>query len=639
MSDFVKLFEPGRIGKLNLKNRIIFPPLATHMATQDGNVTDQLVNYYTERARGVALVVIEGSFPSPIGHPRRIALDHDGRIPGLQKLVDALHHEGAKVVIEVNTHMGRQDQNPLSPSDVPHPVTGMRAKPADLADIRKRVEEYGPAAKRVKDAGFDGIMIHGGTGYLVAEFLSPLVNKRTDEYGGDVRKRARLALELVEVTRRNVGSDYPVIFRLMSHDRVPGGFNTKDAVATCKLFQEQGVDAVDVTTGSAVSHEWTAPPMYLPSGCNTDVSGAIKKEVNIPVSVAGKINDPFLGEQILREGKADFVDIGRGLLADLDFVNKTAEGKAGDIRRCIGCLRCAEQYLFSKDPIFCTVNPAVGKEREYESKLRAAEKKKKVLVVGGGPAGMEAAIIADRRGHDVTVWEKSDRLGGYLNLASLPSGKGDMKSFLDYLNRQIQESRVKVNLGKKATLGTLKEGAPDAVILATGSEPFVVEMPGIEREIFLGFAEVLSVKKDLRGKKLVVWGAGFVGCEVAYFLAEKGNDVTLIFPESEPAPEVAYPDNRKLLLQKLEENHVKIEVGIKEFKEVNSRGIALVNKEGKEIFVEAANIILATGARPQSDFPESDKKQFREVYEVGDCVEVRRLLEAVHEGAEAALKI
>jgi 2,4-dienoyl-CoA reductase-like NADH-dependent reductase (Old Yellow Enzyme family)/NADPH-dependent 2,4-dienoyl-CoA reductase/sulfur reductase-like enzyme len=639
MFQFAKLFEPGRIGKLDLKNRIIFPPMATHMATQEGDVTDQLVNYYIERARGVALVVIEGSFPSPVGHPKRIALDHDGRLAGLQKLVRAIRQEGAKVMIEVNTHMGRQDQNPLSPSDVPHPVTGKRGKPAALADIQKMVEEYGEAAKRVKKAGFDGIMIHGGTGYLVAEFLSPLVNRRTDEYGGDVRRRARFALDLIDVTRENVGPDYPVFFRVMSHDRVPGGFNTEDAITTCKLFQDHGVDAVDIITGSAVSHEWTAPPMYLPAGCNTDVSEAVRKEVSMPVAVAGKINDPLLAEQILREGKADFIDIGRGLLADPNFVIKTLDGKAGNIRRCIACLRCAEQYLFSKDPVICAVNPAVGKEKEYELALKDVKKKKRVLVVGGGPAGMEAAVIADRRGHEVTLWEKSDQIGGNLNLAPVPSGKGDMKYFLDYLNKELQESNVKVTLRKKATFKLVKDAVPDAVVLATGSRPFVVDVPGIESENVLGFTEVLSGEKDLRGEKIVVWGAGFVGCEVAYFLAEKGNEVTLIFPESEPAPEVAYPDNRKLLLQKLDENHVRIEVGIREFKEINSKGIALVDKDGKDVFFEANHIVLATGARPLSDFQESDKKQFREVYEAGDCVEVRRLLEAVHEGAGAALKI
>ena len=640
MPEFPKLFESGRIGKLDLKNRILFPPMATHMATIEGDVTDQLIDYYAERARGgVGLVVIEGSFPSPIGHPKRIALDHDGRIPGLQRLVEAIHREGAKVVIEVNTHMGRQDQNPMSPSDVPHPVTGVRPRPATLADIEKQEEEYGEAAIRVKKAGFDGIMIHGGTGYLVAEFLSPLVNRRTDKYGGDVRGRARFPLELVEVTREKVGAHYPVIFRLMSHDRVPGGLDTEEAIVISKMLQENGADAIDVTTGSAVSHEWTAPPMYMPAGCNTDVSEAIRKEVKIPVSVAGKINDPYLAEQILREGKADFVDIGRGLLADPDFVNKTIKGRVEDIRRCIGCVRCGEQILVSKDPIICTVNPAVGKEKEFESKLKVVGKKKKVLVIGGGPAGMEAATIADRRGHDVTLWERSDKPGGNLNLAVIPSGKGDMKNFLDYLNKELQESRVKVNLDKEATIESVKKFAPDAVVVAVGSNPFIVDIPGIGGKNVVGFSEVLSKRKEVGCKKIVVWGAGFVGCEVAYFLAEKGNDVTLIFPESEPAPDVAYPDMKKLLLKKLEENKVKIEVGVRQFKEITSKGIALIDKEGRDLFIEAAKIVLATGARPQGTFARSLGREIPELYEVGDCLETRRLLEAIHDGAEVALKI
>jgi len=259
--------------------------------------------------------------------------------------------------------------------------------------------------------------------------------------------------------------------------------------------------------------------------------------------------------------------------------------------------------------------------------------------VGGGPAGMEAAILADRRGHDVMLWERSDRLGGNLNLAPVPSGKSDMKSFLDYLNKELQESGVKVTLRKKASPGQLTDAAPDAVVLATGSRPFVVDIPGMGRENVVGFSEVLSGEKDFRDEKIVVWGAGFVGCEVAYFLAEKGNDVTLIFPESEPAPEVAYPDNRKILLRKLEENRVRIEVGIKEFKEIRSGGIALVDKEGKDVFFEADHIVLATGARPLNEFTPAEKQGISELYEAGDCVEVRRLLEAVREGAEAALKL
>jgi NADPH-dependent 2,4-dienoyl-CoA reductase/sulfur reductase-like enzyme len=281
----------------------------------------------------------------------------------------------------------------------------------------------------------------------------------------------------------------------------------------------------------------------------------------------------------------------------------------------------------------------VGKEKEFESRLKRIEKKKKVFVVGGGPAGMEAAIIADHRGHDVTLWEKGDKLGGNLNLAVIPSGKGDMINFLDYLKKKLQESRVKVNLNREATLELVKEFSPDAVVVAIGSNPFIVDIPGISRENVIGFSEVLSGRKEMGTQKVVVWGAGFVGCEIAYFLAEKGNKVTLIFPESEPAPDVVYPDNRKLLLKKLEENKVKIEVGVKEFKQITSKGITLIDREEKEIFVEATNIILATGARPQNNFARLLKGEISELYEVGDCVEVRRLLEAVRDGADAALKI
>ena len=400
MFPFSKLFEPGQIGTMDLKNRIIFPPMATHMATLEGDVTDQLVNYYIERARGVGLVVIEGSFPSPVGHPKRIALDHDGRLAGLQRLVRALHQEGAKVMIEVNTHMGRQDQNPLSPSDLPHPITGKRGKPVDAADIERMLKEYGDAAKRVKKAGFDGIMIHGGTGYLVAEFLSPLVNKRTDEYGGDVRRRARFALDVIDVTRKSVGAGYPVVFRLMAHDRVPGGFDTDDAIVTCKLFQDHGVDAVDIITGSAVSHEWTAPYMYLPAGCNTDVSGAVRKEVSMPIAVAGKINDPVLAEQILRAGMTDFVDIGRGLLADPNFVVKTIEGKAGRSGSALPVYGARNSTSFPGTP-WC-VRSILPWEKRKSTRRRSRGPSRGKKCLSWGAARPEWRLPSSLTGEDMT---------------------------------------------------------------------------------------------------------------------------------------------------------------------------------------------------------------------------------------------
>lgn len=632
------LFTPGRIGRLSLKNRIVMPPMATHLATDQGDITDRLIDYYAERAKGgVGLVVVESSFPSAVGHPNRIVLDGKRRIPRLQQLVEAVRREGAKVVLELNTHMGRQDRNPLSPSDVPHPITGVKAKPATIADIKKLQEEYAEAAARVREAGFDGMMIHGGTGYLIAEFLSPLVNRRTDQYGGDARGRARFALEFVEKTREKVGRDFPLIFRMMSHERVVGGFCTEDAITVARLFEEKGVDAIDVITGSAVSHEWTAPPFFMPPGCNTDVSEAIRKAVRIPVLVAGKINDPGLADQILKDGKADFVDIGRGLLADPYFAAKAREGRSDEIRKCIGCVRCGERIVSSLDPVICTVNPAVGREKEFEGK--PAGRKKNLLVIGGGPAGMQAALIADRRGHHVTLWEKKDQLGGNLLLATVPSEKGDLKDFLLFLEKEVEGTGVKVTLQKEATPESVKSAAPESVIVATGSLPFIVDLPGIRGKNVLGFSEVLSGRKEISGEQVLVWGAGLVGCEVACFLAERGNQVTLIFPEPEAAPDVVYPDLKKHLLMKLQENQIWIEKGVREFKEVTPEGLAIVDKDGREAFIRADKIVLATGARPESALATSLRGEVPELYEAGDCMEVRQLLEAIHGGADAALKI
>jgi len=651
MQKFIKLFEPGRMGRLELKNRIIFAPTGTHYSSLDGFITDRQSFYYGERAKGGAgLIIVEGAGCRKRGKPGRILINDDKFIPGMKKLAEVIHKGGAKAVAQMSSHRGSTDEvDPASPSGIPHPFAGwsssipLHPRVITVADLEEMVMEYGEAARRIMEAGFDGVMIHGANGYLLCELLSPRFNKRTDEYGGDLKGRAKYLLDIVRVVREKTASDFPVMVRLMGDDRTSkqgtsDGFGIDECVKLCKLIEANGITAIDITSGAHPTPEWEVPPWYMPAGCNTDITEAIKRGgVKIPISVVGKINEPSLAEEILREGKADFIGLCRGLVADPYWPNKSKEGRVEDICKCICDDRCLEDVMIDFVPMSCTVNPIVGREKDFQAKAPHLTLKKKVLVIGGGPGGLQAAITATQKGHDVTLWEKSGKLGGQLILATMPPDKQDLNNLLNYLRFQVTKAGVKVVLNKEATTEAVEKFTPDSVIVAVGSSPSIPDIPGAKGKNVLNCREVLSGEKAV-GKKVVVMGGGYVGCETCLFLAEKGVDVTLVFRSGEPALDVKYWMFRKYYQDKLKEDNVTVMPKV-QYRSITPKGISLINAEGIEVFLETDNIVLATGATSNKTLGESLKGKYYDFAEIGDCVEPRRIREAIEEAMWAAVVI
>jgi len=364
MAHFERLFEPGRIGTLDLANRIIVAPMVTHYS-KDGYVTDKMIRYYAERARGGAgLVVLEAAYPRKGVNPGRIHIWDDSFVPGLKRLTDSLHQWGGKVAIQINPSRGRSDAaDPVSASTVPHPRTGKVPRALTPAEIRGLVEDFGRGVLRAREAGFDAVMIHGASGYLISEFLSPRANRRNDAYGGDIAGRSRFLVEIALEAKRQGGKDLALILRLAASERVEGGLSLEDAVETCRLARQAGVDAVDVVSGVADSMEWVVPAHNFPPACNAALAAEIKQRAGLPISVAGKIVDPAVAEEVLRSGHTDFISLGRALLADPYFPAKVKAGKVSDITTCTCCMSCMESF-YAAEPLICAVNPALGEESD-----------------------------------------------------------------------------------------------------------------------------------------------------------------------------------------------------------------------------------------------------------------------------------
>lgn len=640
--EFPHLFTPGLIGRMALKNRIVMPAISTKYSTADGEITQRYIDFCVERARGgAAFLIIENTcieWPRGKGGTNPVRIDRDRFIPGLNELIEEVHLAGAKIATQLQ-HVGRQTNlritegvQPVAPS--PIPGFGQTDVPNEMTreDIDEIIELFGEAARRTKQAGFDAVEIHGAHGYLITQFLSPFLNQRADEYGGSLENRLRVPLTIVDRVRESVGPDFPIIFRYSVEEAVPGGLGIEEAKVIAVRLQEAGVDALDVSSGLYECPYRIFPVMAMPMGCYGSLAEAIKTQVSIPVIAVGKINEPGLADRILAQGQADYVAIGRQLLADPEFPNKAREGRAGDIRPCLSCNNGCIGRLPRQWGLKCDVNPALGRERVF--KIRVAERKKRIMVVGGGPAGMQCAIDAAAAGHEVMLFEQDAELGGLLNIVCRPPGKEQIRLFRDYLVRQVRRSSIDVQVNSPVDKDRVRQVAPDVVVVAAGGRP---EWAGIEHE----GDGILTVEAVLRGEQIqgenvLVIGGGQAGSETAEYLAEQGRSVTLLERLDDIALDLDGA-SRMHLKMRLENLGVKILTNTSVLKVMSHGAEVLTDSGSAQLSAEA--VVVALGYAPRQDLVAQLRNELVEVFAIGDCVKPRKIFDAIHEGAYLAREL
>jgi 2,4-dienoyl-CoA reductase-like NADH-dependent reductase (Old Yellow Enzyme family)/thioredoxin reductase len=633
------LFEPINIGALRLKNRIAMAPMATNFATQEGELTQRQINYYEERARGgVGLIIIESCYihPSGKGGATRLGLWSDKHISGFQKLADAVHKYDTRIMAQIHhagvlAKLAAINEYPVSCSSIAHPTTGVIPRCLTGEEIGEIVIMFGQAAERARAAGLDGVQIHAAHGYLIHQFLSPLSNKRTDKYGGNLANRMRFLLEIIECIQKVVGNDFPLVVRYNGVEIAEGGLTVDEATIMALVLEKTGVQAVDISiTGGFPA----IPPAAISQGCLVHLAAAVKKVARIPVATVGRIREMNMAEEILQSNKADIINLGRPLIADPELPNKWAEGRQKEVRRCISCNEGCSTRMHQGIDITCTVNPMVGKEHE----LRPAPKSKEVMVIGGGPAGMEAAVIASLRGHKVALFEKHSQLGGQLILAARAPFKQEMNWTIEDLEFQLQRQKVAVHKGQEVTADLIKQLEPDVVIFATGASPLVPDIDGMNKASVVDYDDVLSGRAGT-GDRIVVIGGGSSGVETSEFLVEQGKKV-IVCEMLEDVIKDVEPVTRKLMLRRLSEKGVRLLIKCKAIK-ITSEGLVVKRLENEEL-IRADTIVLSVGAKSDRGLIEKVKAENTkgiEFYEIGDCVDPRKVLDAIREGAEIGEQI
>lgn len=639
----MRLFERARIGKMEVKNRIAMAPMGTAgLADVDLGYSRRLIDFYAARAQGGTGMIITGaavvnnpSLEGGIAHqlPR---LDDTKYVTRLSEACDAVHYHGAKMVLQLTAGFGRVNYllgNPIPPisaSEVPcfrDPSVITRA--LTVEEIRGIVGSFAMSALMAKTAGVDAIEVQGYGGYLIDQFQSALWNKRTDEYGGDLDGRMRFTMEILSRTRQMVGADFPILYKFTPDHYVPGGRQLDEGLELARRLEKAGVDALHVDGGCYEVWNRVIPSMYEDPGCQLPLAEAVKAVVKIPVIAHGKLGKPGLAARVVEEGKADFVAVGRPLLADPAWAKKTKEGREEDIRPCI-C--CNETCLGKRFYLSCTVNPQTGLEKAHA--LAPIERKRKVLVVGGGPAGLEAARVAAARGCRVTLWEKSAHLGGKVRIAAVPEFKRDLRPLLDFLSTQAEKAGVKIERNKCATPEMVRRHKPDVVILATGSRFAPPPVPGVEHPHVINTVELYEQSKAI-GRTVLVVGGGLCGSEAAVHLAQQGHRVTMIEMTAEVVSEYSKTVNNVLAIHALlRQSGVEIRTRTK-LVEITPGGAVVEQADGRKEMA-ADTVVIATGFAADLSLRDAIEEHVPEVLTVGDCNRPRNIDDAIWEGFHAA---
>ena len=640
---FPTMFSPVQIGTVTVPNRFVVPPMGNNLANTDGSLSDRSLAYYQARAKGgFGLITIESTvvYKEAKGGPRKPCLFSDDTVESFRRVADACHAYGAKVSIQLQ-HAGPEGNSALTG----YPLKAASAVPAAQGreipeavsneEIYRIIECYGDAARRAQLSGIDMVEVHCAHGYLVSTFISQRTNHRTDEFGGCFENRMRLPRLIIENIRRKTGGNLPILCRINASDEVEGGQTVQDAAAVAAyLEQECGVDALHVTRSVHLHDEFMWAPGVTHGGFNADLVSEIKRAVSVPIIAVGRFTEPQYAELLVKQGRADLIAFGRQSIADPDMPNKARNGQLETLAPCIGCLLGCVPNMFAGKPITCAVNPCVGREAE----LKPAAVSKNVVVVGGGPGGLYAAWACAVRGHKVTLLEKNQELGGNFRIASYPTGKGQLSEAIRSMIVKCRKAGVDLRCGVEADEATLKALAPDAMILATGSNPLVLPIPGLDTCGYITAQDMLEGKAAV-GRKVLVVGGGMVGCEAAEFLAERGYEVGIIEMKDVIAADVT-PENRRYMFENFAENHVQLQPSAK-VGQFYTDGVDYTLADGTTGSMRGYdNVILAMGSRSNTALKETAEKLCSQVFVIGEAAKAPgNAVLATGDALDAALQI